>query len=456
MKTCTSVKNVCKLFSLIFSMITFLYVVYIVVVEKTYLPGGSFMSPLLRSKELKTLCSSNWTGDTIVHLKNSRTYVISAYLDLRSRSLIRVIGITYRYEQEPLFCDFCFHGTNETVPAEIEIHSDHFQFPYGTMDLLCNLKDSRIPQYIHLHAANYPSNIVFKVHNIEQTHNPPSRFEYDFLLCISALFGSYNNVLQFIQSMEMYRMLGVQKVILYHTDSSAILKQLLTYYIKQNFLELIPWPITTYINVSSGWHYPEHPGDLHYYGQTAALNDCIYRNMYRSKYIALNDIDELILPARHKNWNELVDYLQHSNPDASVFIFENHVFPISFVNQSKPDPEEWKSVPGVNIIRHDHREPNDPSEVNPTKLILNPRDVVRTSVHTPLDFSGQEYRVPREIAQLCHYRQPKKKEITDDMLIEDYILSPFENALVERVNRVIGQLELLKLEQTETLLPVAV
>ena len=35
-------------------------------------------------------------------------------------------------------------------------------------------------------------------------------------------------------------------------------------------------------------------------------NDCLYRNMYRYKYIALLDIDEVILPIEEDNWSDLM------------------------------------------------------------------------------------------------------------------------------------------------------
>lgn len=61
-------------------------------------------------------------------------------------------------------------------------------------------------------------------------------------------------------------------------------------------MELIPWSLSKFINVSYGW-LPEHgPGQIHYVGQIPALNDCLYRYMYKSRYVALNDMDELILP----------------------------------------------------------------------------------------------------------------------------------------------------------------
>lgn len=61
-------------------------------------------------------------------------------------------------------------------------------------------------------------------------------------------------------------------------------------------MEVIPWSISSLLNVSHSWQPERGPGDLHYYGQIPALNDCLYRYMYQTKYMALHDMDELILP----------------------------------------------------------------------------------------------------------------------------------------------------------------
>ncbi|MGL4849430.1 MAG: glycosyltransferase family 92 protein [Clostridium sp.] len=59
---------------------------------------------------------------------------------------------------------------------------------------------------------------------------------------------------------------------------------------------MIPWSMSRFLRVSRSWKPDVSPGDIHYYGQIPALNDCIYRYMYQSRYVALHDTDELILP----------------------------------------------------------------------------------------------------------------------------------------------------------------
>ncbi|XP_066436494.1 beta-1,4-galactosyltransferase galt-1-like [Eleutherodactylus coqui] len=447
MKPCASFKKLCKVFSVLFATFSLVYLIYMIVFVKVALPDGSFTFTLLRSTVLEQpVCKRNITEDTIIKVKNSKTFLVSAYLDFRSDKIVRILGITYRDEPDSLVCDFCLFSSNKTHFAELQVHTDHFGYPYGTTDLLCYVQNDRDPEYVSLYRMDAPEPVYLKIQNTnEQVNALEPKFQYKFIMCISAMFGAYSNVLQFIQSMEMYRQLGVEKVIIYHTDSSPHMKKILSYYIDLAFVELIPWPITSFINVSKGWHYPDHPGDLHYFGQTAALNDCIYRNMYKSKYIALNDIDELIVPIIHKDWSEMLDYLLGVDPASNVFIFENHVFPTAPQDKTDPlSPKEWLSVPGVNFLHHVYREPNLPDEINPTKMIINPRSVVKVSVHVPLEFAGNQYQVPSDVAKLCHYREPKQKDLDRNFLIKDHILSKYETDLIERVNRVLTEANYIK------------
>ncbi|KAM4020851.1 uncharacterized protein ACNLHF_001099 isoform 1-T2 [Anomaloglossus baeobatrachus] len=453
MNPCASFRKLCKVFSVIFATFSLVYLAYIIVFVKVVLPEASLTAYIFRPVKLilnDRVCKLNVTDDPIIKVKNTRTFLVSAFLDFRDSRIVRILGITNRYEPDSLLCDFCFFNPNNSNSnfAELQVHTDHFGFPYGTTDLLCNVQDHTDPQYVSLYQMDDPAPVFLKIQNtMEEVNKLETTFQYNILICVSAMFGSYSNVLQFVQSMEMYRMLGAEKVIIYHTESSPNMKKILSYYVDLKFVELIPWPITSFINVSKGWHYPDHPGDLHYFGQTAALNDCIYRNMYKSKYIALNDIDELIIPILHKDWPEMLEHFLRDDPNLNVFIFENHLFPTTPQDKTNDmTPEEWISVPGVNILHHVYREPNLPSEINPTKMIINPRSVVRVSVHVPLEFTGNQYQVPSDVAKLCHYREPKQKDLDQSFLIEDHILSKYEINLIERVNQVLVDINYIKVK----------
>lgn len=48
-------------------------------------------------------------------------------------------------------------------------------------------------------------------------------------------------------------------------------------------------------------------------GMFAALNDCLYRNMYKSKFVAFLDIDEIIVPRQNDTLVQLIKYVYIKN-----------------------------------------------------------------------------------------------------------------------------------------------
>lgn len=116
-----------------------------------------------------------------------------------------------------------------------------------------------------------------------------------------------------------FRLLGVGRVVIYNTSCGPELDLLLQTYRQEGFLEIVPWPIDKYLIPSKGWLFSIHGGDLHYYGQLATLNDCIYRSMARSHYVTLNDIDEIVMPYQHDNLADLMSVLQQHNPNVGFF-----------------------------------------------------------------------------------------------------------------------------------------
>ncbi|KPP57218.1 hypothetical protein Z043_125081, partial [Scleropages formosus] len=235
---------------------------------------------------------------------------------------------------------------------------------------------------------------------IKNKNKVDKNFQYNFTTCISNLFGGYNNVLQFVQTIEMYKILGIEKVYIYNTSCGPDLQKVLQYYKEEGTVEVEPWPIDQFLVSSKGWKFPERKPDLHNYGQLTTLNDCIYKNMYRSRYILLNDIEEIIVPYQHATLGLLIENLQRQNPSVSVFLIENHIFPKTvFDTNGTFSLPQWKKVPGVNILEHIYREPDRDYVFNPTKMIVNPREIVRTSVHSVLKNYGDTLSVPSDICK---------------------------------------------------------
>ncbi|XP_053137656.1 uncharacterized protein LOC128338774 isoform X2 [Hemicordylus capensis] len=402
------------------------------------------LSPSVLSLEMN-ICSGTPARGTITPLQDNRTLIIAAYFDNRERNqnVTRLIGISHYEAVTPLYCWFCCPsvGTTYVAKARREIHSDRFGFPYGAFDMRCLEPKYCEPNYVTVHGS--PKSTVDQLPRFEIRNREAKGSFVEFTICISPMFGKYNNILQFLQSVEMYKILGVGKVVIYKNSCSPLMEKVLDFYAAEGTVEVIAWPIDSYLRVSSHWHYAMDAKDLGYYGQIAALNDCIYRYMYNTKYVLLNDIDEIILPMKYPNWGEMMQKLQKRHPRRGVFFFENRIFPITIFTPIDPvGISSWSAVPGVNILEHVFREPSTADMDNPVKMIVDPRKVIQTSVHVVLKAYRGGVLVPGNVASVFHCRKPLQTDLPRQSLIKDTRIWRYKVPLVENVNRVLQKIGL--------------
>ncbi|KAL2096571.1 hypothetical protein ACEWY4_008719 [Coilia grayii] len=376
----------------------------------------------------------------LVHVQDSRTYLVASYVEQRSRpSKVRTIAIVKRTEYVGYFCTFCCDDALRNSSATYEIHSDNFGFDYGTADIMCLIpKNCSMPTHVAVYKGPLgPQKLQFlPIHN---QHEQYDSFPYQFTICISVMY-EYANVLQLVQTLEMFKLLGAHHVAIYQSSCNGAAQRVLDHYVQEGFVEIIPWPITKYLNASRGWQPSVSPGDVHYFGQIAALNDCVYRFMYQTKYIVLQDLDELIVPLRMDSWVELLPLLEQKYGVSTSFEFENNVFRNTWSGRNAAQrPKEWRGVPGVDILDHVWREPNDPNAFNNFKVIVNPRTVYSTSVHGLLSADSSGVRVDRNVARMYHIREPYRMDVTTEDLITDERLWDFAPRLIPAVSDVLNK-----------------
>ncbi|XP_067245684.1 uncharacterized protein [Chanodichthys erythropterus] len=382
-------------------------------------------------------CGVQVKDGPVIKVGNLHTYVTGSYMDYRfGEKQIKTIAIVLRKEQVKYSCVMCCDGRNVTSPAEYTIHSDHFGFEYGTATITCHINS---PCLIPTHVAITAKEISESITSFLPVRNRdvPAVFPYEFTICISVMYD-YKNVLNLVESLEMFRLLGAQRVAIYKTNCDSDTQKVLDYYVKRGFVEIIPWTIKNHIKVSSGWRKDISSGELHYYGQIPALNDCIYRYMYQSHYVALHDLDELILPLKVKTWPELLPELEKMYGTAVGFEFENNVF--SFTAKAYTDYKEdkWKNVPGWDILNYIERIPNDPKAFNNYKVIVSPRLALKATVHGLLEtvhHGSTTVRVSNSIARMYHSKYFKYPPNTN--LIRDDHLWDYAKDLIPAVSKVL-------------------
>uniref|UniRef100_A0A3Q4N954 Glycosyltransferase family 92 protein n=1 Tax=Neolamprologus brichardi TaxID=32507 RepID=A0A3Q4N954_NEOBR len=337
---------------------------------------------------------------------------------------VRVIALVLRSEKVAYRCLFRCQEKQLLSNSVADIHTDHFGFAYGTADIMCPI----------------PS-VYVCVNQQEKTHS----FPYNFTVCISTMYN-FTNVLQLVQSLEMLQLLGVNRVVVYKTNCSPETQRILDYYTQKGLLEVIPWSLSRYLKVSRYWQPSLGPGELHYFGQIPALNDCLYRYMYQSKYVALHDIDELILPQKVTRYVlvELLPLLEKKYGANKCYRFENHVFPINFMlpppaSQTLPPQADWKNVPGLNILAHLYKESIFTETHSNFKIIVNPRAVFSTTVHGALNAQETMNSTLRAALVFAFCRIPTQKNLTKDKLIYDGRLLSYSAHFIPAVNKVLRE-----------------
>ncbi|KAK2848324.1 hypothetical protein Q7C36_010006 [Tachysurus vachellii] len=388
-------------------------------------------------------CAMQVQNDPIVKVSNHKAYMVGSYIEHRQEvKKIRTIAIVFRNESTEYHCLLCCNGKIVSIPSNYSIHSDHFGFEYGTADIICTVPDV-CPTPTHVAVTSQSpeeDGSLQDIHTFQPVRNQKKQevFPYEFTVCISAMFD-YANVLELVQAMEMFKILGVQKVAIYKTSCHPVTQKVLDYYVTKNFVELIPWHVASYINVSRGWNKTLSTGQLHYFGQIAALNDCVYRYMYQSHYVSLQDLDELILPINFKNWTELLPELERKYKQEMGFEFEAYLFPLSITDFNLDSPGSWNKVMGVNILEHIFRLSNDPKEFNNFKVIVNPRLVFRTTVHGFLQSVNGSIRVDPNIARIYHIRNISSEALLTSSIIRDTRLRDYADMLIPAVSEVLQQ-----------------
>ena len=84
------------------------------------------------------------------------------------------------------------------------------------------------------------------------------------------------------------------------------------------------------------------------------LYGCMYRAFNNYEYLGIFDIDEMIVPIKHDNWNELFSYFESiTNDSIDYFSFRTYYF---LDNDTSYDDQLIKNIPPYShMLRHVYR-----------------------------------------------------------------------------------------------------
>ncbi len=233
--------------------------------------------------------------------------------------------------------------------------------------------------------------ILNKVHIQNYLHSTISR---NITVCVmSALYGHNKNVSNIIQFIEINKYFGAEYFTFYNsTGAGTDVDNILKYYEGLGMIEIIQLPIKNLMY------------NLHYYGQQFILQDCIYHNVHKSKYIAVIDIDEMIIPHAYRNWHDMIRNIDKTGQKCGM-VFRN----VFFYGNAKYSSNNTTFDSGILALDWLQRDKVPWSIKLKTKVIYSSKYVNVIAVHNVLRCLGgtQIHTVDPHIALLHHYRQPE-------------------------------------------------
>ncbi|XP_045195020.2 uncharacterized protein LOC123550658 [Mercenaria mercenaria] len=366
--------------------------------------------------------------------RNSTAYVFAAYL-VDTKNEIVIVGIKDGRASD-YYCQFWkrnFGNQNlkmEEKTARVIILPEGHSHRYTAVLFQCKVSPSmELPTHVSIvdRSCETPMNLL----DI-QILGKSSAFKHRFTVCLTPLNFRYNRAYEIIEWIELNRLLGADKFIVYNYSSAINLAHVLEYYSKRGLTEVVQWNLPVGVDT---WPREYKPVEIHYFGQIAALHDCLYRNKGVSEFIVNLDVDEFIIPHGENvtSWTEMLTQLKH---DSKVYIFRNTFFKKEWSNagieiQNKSLVDKLQLVT-LQKLQHETQisPPNQRS-----KYFAKSAEVSKVMIHGVPGVS--HLVVPIEIGLVHHYRDWETRNDPPNVKVLDRTVpQKFGQLLIKKVKTV--------------------
>ena len=218
----------------------------------------------------------------------------------------------------------------------------------------------------------------------------------NFTVCLTTLHSNFSDAKRLVEFIEMHRILGAQRIVVYNENVSGEIHRYLEMYKSSKFVDVYQWKVPSDV-------------DIHYHGQIAMVNDCLYRYMYISKYVSFVDVDEMIIPVHNYTWNDLILTLERktSRIPKAGFIFKNVFYNLNFEMDEEAANNSLIKENRVLSLLYTKRENFIFEPYLRSKVIVNPRRVTVMDVHYIEEVlkGFSSYFVNTDMAVLQQYRE---------------------------------------------------
>lgn len=332
------------------------------------------------------------------------SFVYSAYYDERySKQFVRIMAVLSLNKAKrklKVYCHFKFNQTTLDREATFYELCENHGKPYGGFMLSCEVPKEvtdictiSVSMNILPLVSHYsPPSTAVQTLQVTRLRLDPAKDkkEFDFTICVPPLFGSIATE-KLVEFIELNRILGFQHFIMYTAkiDNVDVLK-VLEYYRLKNIVTVIDFTLPDAIPKSKIW----------YNGQLSSHNDCLYRAMSITNFVALMDIDEFIVP--HNGQVTVTDTIktQFLTSDKICGVSFDSAFYDSKFSKSLSEKESYlvtQTITGRSEMFSKVR----------TKVLVRPEKIFEVGIHHISKPAQEAYHVLKmntSLVYLHHYR----------------------------------------------------
>ena len=169
-------------------------------------------------------------------------------------------------------------------------------------------------------------------------------------------------------------------------------------YQEEGLVEIIDWHLSI---------------NIHEHGMWASGQECIYRNINRAEYLNLHDSDEILVPQKHRSWNEMIQDLKSIT---DITKYASLSFPNAYwydVGLPIKSAEEML-CDGMKLPEYFKRTDRSMNpEYTHSKLMICLDSIISSDIHQISEWligKAQLLKVPTNIGQSFHFRTPLREQ----------------------------------------------
>ncbi|RWS21898.1 Glycosyltransferase-like protein, partial [Leptotrombidium deliense] len=449
--------------------------------RKGYLPKAVDKSCKAEFPNLFEVHFNNIYWQTL-KVNNAKYYLFSAYYDDRTKvsvmANVRILAMINRLKPPQVYCQFWFQSKVFTPVFAKASYTYNWRLKWGNnvtgilQPFTINCEVPVIQSYdgkqlyrMSPDAVSIVASECDKSTNALRVVNNQVQVKQDFAVCVKALdFLNIDLSVRLVEWIEAVIALGAKKIFLYELDIHPNIAKVINYYQNKGFVELTKTTLPG--------SQPNIPGFRHFYLRNQVVtkrqfevivyNDCLYRNINSYNYLALLDIDEVIMPLKHQNWSHLMEQVVnvtslYTERAVASFCARNVYFFDSFSNKTNETNSIGREagIPRhLHMLQHVFRSDKYTDTISYVKCFHDTSQIISIHNHFPIKCVSKKCianLMNNEMVHLQHYRKDCVGELANvcdkqyrDKFVRDTSIWRYKDSIIMRSAKVFKEIGFVK------------